>query len=957
MKNISTQQIHNLLNKIWPNSDFSGSTSSGYYQVNCPFHDDSHASAGLNPDDGFFQCFTCGTQYQLPELIKEYYKLNDIGAANKLINNLIQNTFVFEQSYLNHTKLLNNPKKLFDIQSLGISQQVIQETLLADIDSRYDIMLPVIINKLLYGYKYYAINPTNKDFKVKSSKGLPTGLIAPFDLWVASDRITVICEGEKDMLVARSYGLNAITITGGSQALPIGWGSYFKGRNVIIAYDNDSAGITGAKKLADYLYHNGAWVKVLTNWFEVIKNNKEDLTDFFTKYNKSKQNFIDYANNTEYWTQEDSIQLKISNSKMIPLYDCLLTQNMNNKRTSLVQVKIQQSSRYKAIPKYITFKLQNIANSELITEPIYEITSEDMKYIPGLLQSSMNVQKYIKSIFKEAQALGKQNFKQYNDKDWAYKGHWFSKEQIPVYESIIGNYVESEIIGSKINDSINETFEIPIITFQELIAAKVYLVEYTAIPNEFDKRNVILLGHNVESHTNSISKFKVTSSVIQSIDKFKVTNNEEINTKLHTFFNYIKESKKIHHLNYDLWLANELTFNSVLYFKLNNKVTRGTVYTTIIGDTRVGKSELSQLEVALYKQGKFTNAKLSTLQSLVGGSAGVNNTAVKAGILPKNNKGLVVLEELHGLGNDYFEKITEVKSSGKVNINRVQDTLNLECAVRLVEIANPVQNGKSSKVSNFPSGVHVIKELIHAPENIARNDIYIVIQNSRVAVDPYQNSMNINNNLTDEDFQNRIKWAWSRNMEDIVFENEHYIWEQSNNRLTKKFSTDGFAILGYEAYIKVAKLSIALAIILGSNTPFDYSKVFVSNKHVDFIINWFDHIYSNDIMKMDKYVEEQRLTLHASPNDISILEDLYLQYGQAIDQLELNLEISRDLLIDMSGYDSKQLQPLFKSLIFNRFATVDRYKNYSPTPKFRQAVKLINKNKMQENLLKASNNF
>jgi len=42
---------------------------SGWRKIKCPFHDDSHASAGLNFDEGRFKCHGCGVGGDVYDLI------------------------------------------------------------------------------------------------------------------------------------------------------------------------------------------------------------------------------------------------------------------------------------------------------------------------------------------------------------------------------------------------------------------------------------------------------------------------------------------------------------------------------------------------------------------------------------------------------------------------------------------------------------------------------------------------------------------------------------------------------------------------------------------------------------------------------------------------------------------------------------------------------------------------
>ena len=147
------------------------------------------------------------------------------------------------------------------------------------------------------------------DPKVKSRIGAAYGLVIPWDIWqeTAPNRTTLICAGEKDMAVARSYGFNAITLTGGEATLPFS-PAWFRDRDVVILYDNDNTGKVGAHKLASYLIDYCHTVKVCTEFHKVCKEDKEDLTDFFNKYHGTKEQLIEFMDKTPVYTKEDCVQ-------------------------------------------------------------------------------------------------------------------------------------------------------------------------------------------------------------------------------------------------------------------------------------------------------------------------------------------------------------------------------------------------------------------------------------------------------------------------------------------------------------------------------------------------------------------------------------------------------------------------------------------------------------------------
>lgn len=931
---MKTQLIYNILSNIFKGVDLTNTNDKGYVMVHCPFHHDTTQSAGLNPLDGFFKCFTCGCEYQFDQFISKYYNINDYKQLEKYLKQLEVSILTSNEVDEKHKLLLNNIAKLFKIQALGISLDVIKQCKLCDNNQSYEVSIPVTIDGMLLGYKYYTSTPNENMVKSFVTSGIPNGTIIPFDIWKIDNRPTLICEGEKDMMVARTHGFNAITLIGGCNALPKGWELYFKDKDVAICYDNDEAGRLGGVKLADWLFKQGARVKLVTNYYEVIRENKEDITDFFVKYKKDYATLATYINSTPYWTQEDSNKLKEKDMPIISLDKCLDTKHLNKFRQSIIQVKAEDGG-VKSIPKVIKFTWKDKDKNDLFKTYTIDINQDTIDYVIHLIQSLATRKDVMKNIAHQV-AWENDLYRKMNL--GKYVGYEFSKEEQPLFISLVSPYIESEIVSNKMqNESINETLELVSYSFERLEASKVYTITYKTFANDYSKRNVELLVKEIEHANNSIASFKITDETKQILDTFKATN---IGMKVIDLYNNIKYNG-IAHLDFDLWLANELTFHSCLYFNLNNKVRRGTIYTNVIGDTRVGKSEISQHLVQQYKQGKFLNAKLSTVTSIVGGYDD-KSKFVKAGVLPKNNRGLLVMEELHGLGNDYFKKVTEVKSSGKVSINRVNGELSLECNVRLVEISNPKSNDEkmgAKSVSEFPHGVDIIKSLILNPEDIARNDIYVIIKKSKY-INPYDHNIKIEP-IPKHYHQEKIKWVWSRGVDNIKFENEKYIWEQANALLNSKFDCDGLSLLGSEAYIKVAKMSIALAMMLCSTT--DYENILVKNEHVDYIIEWLTQLYSNETMKIDRYVEEEKSYSTYTQKDIDILQSMFMEWGNAILHLENMSETTKDLLIQFSGKKPNETGSLFADLSINKFIKSYSNNKIVPTSKFRQVVKHINK--------------
>ncbi len=136
-----------------------------------------------------------------------------------------------------------------------------------------------IISKYKIGYKYeyggwwiaipikdidgnYSFFKLRQDPKFGKEKiTWPRGIEAQIYDWesliMASGRV-LIAEGEMDTLLMKSKGIQCISGTHGAGTSKDNWMEYFKPEiEYYICYDNDNAGKTGARKLAEKLFKNG----------------------------------------------------------------------------------------------------------------------------------------------------------------------------------------------------------------------------------------------------------------------------------------------------------------------------------------------------------------------------------------------------------------------------------------------------------------------------------------------------------------------------------------------------------------------------------------------------------------------------------------------------------------------------------------------------------------------------
>lgn len=918
--------------KLFPNTDFLTTNSRGYVQVNCIFHNDQQASAYINPADGFYGCFACNYNLQFQQFLKKYYDVYGV----KLLNDF--NSGVYQDEWTNNEiNLYNQPLKYNDLIGMGFSPQVLKQCRVGLVKGNETFAIPVFVYDAYYGAKFYLKNPIQGQLKSWSTKGLRNGLIIPFNLFAVNNiQPVLLCAGEKDMLIARTFGFNAITLTGGEQASLKEWVHWFKDKETYVVYDNDETGIKGGRKIATELFKAGCRVKNIISFHQGMLD-KEDIYDYFIKYKHTANDLVNCINQTNYVTYEDILEWEKEKYSYVGFSQISSPWNVQKECLSSVQIRAIFTEKYTVPSKVNVIKLHDVEN--IVGVPLDEM-NKDTNYWNGLFKET------IEHEFDLLHSTDMFYLMQDTDKrdKWIHtkvhnkivnmkkaKNGWIEiLETKTIYKYLVGEYTGQQ---SNVETQIDDMVEFELYSFENFKPSSAYQMVVKPIGHPLDNNKIVLVMIDNFSKKDSIENYQLTTDGLILLHNFKL-NGLDIQSKLDELHKRAK-SFISPHTNFDLWFTQELVFHSPLFINWNNKRIRGVLHTLIIGDTRTGKSECATAMINCYQQGKIVTAKQATTRALIGGTDGTGNKQfTKAGVIPRNNKGLVVLEEIHGLP-DYFGFITDVKSSGIARINRVAGELVLEANVRLLEIANPIgKNNMIENVGTSANGFFLIKNLIKKPEDIARNDLYLVLKQ----VDRFTFTYDINSvyqAFSKEIYQERIRWAWKLNENDIIFEDPNYII-QSADYLNAWFYTPGVDIFGPETPQKLARLCASLAIIL-CNMNQD-NKVIVTSEIVYFMTQWLHKIYSSSFFALDKVVSQEREYKNVTQSDIEKFSNLYqrtgytdlIEYLKTITSITWNeIEARCSSVKGMSATFVNEFtkEKLLRAVGFNEYAPTEKFRN------------------------------
>jgi hypothetical protein len=895
--------------------------------VLCPFphkvgseeYYESNPSAQVNMEKSLFHCKTCDRGFNEAGFIKELTG-STLANAYKIIP-----AFSNQESaaqWENETANVHYPLPL--AAQFNISEDVQKELKLIT-RSGIDIMFPVFMYGKLLDIRSY--NPTTTP-KCKSRLGATNGLIIPFDVWVdtAKDRWTILCAGEKDMAVTRSKGFNAVTITGGERMSPI-MPKYFKDRLVAICYDNDDAGRDGALRVADALYKHGARVKVVTKFHEGMEN-KEDLTDYFNKYGRTRDELIACLEATDFYEP-----CHLSKKNLVNLHQASLPQNTNKVLRANIQVVAVNDSVFTMPTELVARKFAMSEMDKANTMGLNEVRTW------ALDEDTMgDVLHLVDNGFKEKQLKENQRLLTkvpFIERNVSIKHHG----RQTVYKAVVTDMFETA------SDSDHMPMEYAVYSVgYRLESGKKYTATFKLVPHPYQGQQLTMILWDVEQASDSISEFKMGNAEKESLNKFKAVVDEHgMMEAMHIF---TEKAKGLIGYNGNNLLIQtiDLAYHTPLEFTMGQfHNIRAYLDTIIVGESRMGKSSTAETLRKVYGLGTFVSlaGNSATIPGLVGGSNRVGNGyQTKAGLIPQNHKGLMIFEEFGKCKSDIISELTDIRSSNEVRITRVSGSLTLPAMVRMITLSNvkTLASKEIRSIASYPHGIAVITELVGSAEDIARYDVMLVLGDRGTSIsDPYWQAQEP---FDTEDYRNRIRWIWSRTAEQICISEEvgRHIYNRANE-LNHDYDTH-IKIFGTEAWKKLARLSIAIAGYTVSTT--DYICIDVTKEHVDCAVEYMRTIYDNTTFKLKQYVDHERKYSITDENSVELLTDIFHKAPGIVLHLEQEHKTNKGSLGAASGLDNNRINTIINQLIQGMFVRLSS-NDIIPTERFRLTASRINR--------------
>jgi hypothetical protein len=856
----------------------------------CIFHDDSHASMSVNVDEGLYNCFNpdCDARGDFIDFYRRLRSLTFTEALNELgrkvglnfedesesfhiqrdpadlnerherllesyVPQSPQPTPIVDEAIVTamHERLVATPAWVEWLSSVrGINRETIDRFLLGHDGQRYYIPVKNAEGETLNIRRYSPNARRSQDKMISWRTGYGTARLFPLNH--LADGIVYLFEGEMDCLLARQLGLNALTTTGGAGTWRgEEWNGLFEGRDVVVCYDADAAGRAGSMMVANQLADNVRSVRIAH--IPLAEPPGADFTDFIVGHGHSVADFLRLAEDSVPFSRNDAreappqpevepVHLHLSHASQAEFY--------NKPVRFSVMVSGKTTSPY-LVPESVRMGCPASVRGTLDMCdrcPVQENGGPLLAHIQfesnDILQfTDVPVERLQKTVKIKVGVPGKCSHARYDVVDA------INVEKVQLIPEVERTEEEAPYVT-------REAYYVG----HGLQANRSYTMTGVTVPEPRKQLATHIIHSAIQSQSN-IDSFRLTDDVIYRMRAFSPAGRGVMELWRHLALIYedLERHTRIYQRR-DLMLAVDLVYHSVLGFKFQGEqLARGWTEALIIGDSRTGKSTIVNRMLNYYGAGEFTTGENTTLAGLIGGLHQIGTSWVlQWGRIPLNDRRLMVVDEAGNLPPDQIARLSSMRSSGIAEVIKVH-TERTWARTRQIWISNPRE---PRPLSSFTQGVLAVKNLIGAPEDIARFDMVVSSASGDVPLAVVNAEREFERpRLFEPDLcHQRVMWAWSRSSGDVVWGEgaTQKVLELATEQGERyRYATDIPLVEPNEQRVKLARLAVATAVMFFSASE-DGEKVIVQTEHVDFAAQFLEALYSKPSLAFAEYADHMR---------------------------------------------------------------------------------------------------
>lgn len=899
-----------------------------YYVVKCPFHNDTNPSGNIHHKTSFYHCFVCGKRTTLIGFLTKHTNLPLYQVKSKVgYRTDLKNPIAPMEVEGYHIEIWNHASYLKELYHRCITDELIRKYRLGVKDlvneKRITIPIPNDIGEFA-NLRMYIPGATEKKFLNSTGKDRSRIRLYPIDQ-LEYDQI-LICGGELKAIAAaevlNKYDIGAISPTCGEQTWPSEYNERFANKLIYINLDVDETGERYSEIRCRILNTVARAVHKVVFTPEMVGHlPKGDINDFLRLGGDLYKLLV----NSPEWSLVPSGVTLEDTPKSVSFREAYSHDNVGIRLEFTAIVAGINSFAYFA-PASVEVKCNR--NEEYCT--LCDVNSQAMT-------SQDSLSKYTEmKIGTEHPALLALVGEKTEDHWRLYKQCFKIPHQCR--QCTFEPKKQYSITEVKLDEQVEPTSRI-----EPLIMRKAFIVNSEST---VDQESYSVIGRCYPSPKNQastvlISKIEPTQDSLDSYQPIDISDLnifqpdewtcESLEKKIEEIYDDLEANVTKIYQRREYHLAIDLTYHSILHFDFSgNRDINGYVEFLAVGDTGQGKSKAVLQLKNHYGLGFKVDCKNVSLPGLTIGLE--KQTFAIYGALPKNDKKLVILEELKGMNPKVFQALTEARSSGYVQLTKISSPMK-RARVRIIAISNPPDK---REVSSYTYGIQSAVGIIGTHEDLRRFDLVMIL--GRLDIDPAQLNSTlehppvVEHRFSDELCQRLILRAWK--CENVVFEDVSYILEVTK-KLVALFG-DGPPVLDANtSHLKIAKLSAALA---ARTNSYDERVLIVRRCHVEYIYQFLIKVYSSRSCRLDDASKSIRdsTQLRDKENLISYLKTITNAADVMIKIAETD-ELDGLFIRELCGelYSGTQL---FSKLIQSNAVQRIRGTKYVKTPEF---VKLL----------------
>lgn len=815
----------------------------------CPSCEDpeesSTPSASFNFKKKKFYCFSCKGKFKFKELLqmaredaydRRKAKRESEGDGSKKKAKVAEEPLPSEEQIGKWVDNLHSSKNILKTfqDKRGLSLSIIEQFRIGyrhDM-KRYTIPIYDMAGNLV-NIRYYGITSRAK---MINHTGHGEARLVGFEALEQNEVLLV--EGEMDWLTALDQGFNAMTWTSGVSSWQDRFSPMFEGKTVFLCFDDDEAGKIGAQRVGHSLRRAGA-AEVYIIQLSIVGIKGGDLTDYFHNLGNTAGDFKDLMNESRETVAgklKKNKKDRLENVKEVSVEESFDPANSSQTMRVVGTVAGKGAAPYLA-PKKVQFtcdegwgdKCKKCGLSVFSGNRSITVEPEDPMLMKFVDKSDEQSEKLIRKMAQVPPTCPRVDV----DEEEQY-----SIEALQIMPSIESR--SAEIVNPVDRTVFNVgTFDIQV--------NKTYELEGTSMPSPATRSSIFhAWGHKpVEV---DIERFKMTPEIKKQLEVFQPDEEWEQSPweKLKEIAYDLSINVTSIYGRPELHIGYDLVWHSVSSFYFGGRLQqRGWTECIVIGDTRTGKSEAANRLASHYRSGVVVDCENTSLAGLIGGSSqrgASKQWGITWGIIPLNDKRMVVLDEAGGIKPETISAMSGVRSQGIAEVNKMggQKT---SARTRLIWIANPVTKRPIREMSE--GAMEEMGEIVPTPEDIARFDFAMSAASDDVSMDQiaHERGESTEHIHHEDECKLLITWCWSRKPEQIHFvgDTEKYIFE-----MTRKFSAryveDVPLVQKQSFHLKLARLAAAVAARLFS-TDETGENVLVRREHVDTALHFLDTVY------------------------------------------------------------------------------------------------------------------